>query len=316
MENPLVSVIIITYNQQKYIRAAIDSVLAQNIDFEYELIISDDKSTDNTPEIIKEYATLHSFIVPILSETNLGASKNYMNAVKRARGEFVVVFEGDDYWIDSGKLQKQVNFLRNNSTYFAVSHVDINKDDSGNTYGYSPNDKRIIGKDASIKLYLKAVIFSCMSTMYRNIFRDENVFIKYYNYVTAHRIVADFALRLIFLENGKVKILSDVMSVYRVSGAVQNTTSYNFNTSLVKKLEDHMFVVNVSDKFYNHKYNFLTVKSDAVFHFLLQCLVKKDIKTMARGLKTLPANVILYQILYFPPRFAKALYEKITRKEV
>lgn len=110
----LVSVIMISYNQEKYIRQAIKSVFAQNVNFDIEIIIGDDASQDDTPKIIAELAEQDSRLIPVLRENNFGMNRNFIDIVKRAKGKYLAILEGDDFWLDNNKLQKQVELLEAN----------------------------------------------------------------------------------------------------------------------------------------------------------------------------------------------------------
>lgn len=125
MENkPLVSICCITFNHEPYIRQAIDGFLMQKTNFPIEIIIHDDASTDNTAKIIKEYADNYPDVIfPIYQTKNQYSQgvKPLQNIVwPRARGKYIALCEGDDYWTDSNKLQKQVDFLENNLEYGMV----------------------------------------------------------------------------------------------------------------------------------------------------------------------------------------------------
>lgn len=109
---PIVSVIVITYNQQDTIKQSLDSILNQVIDFSYEVIIGDDASSDRTYEICKEYQNKYPEIVRLFRNTeNKGILNNYYDCVLRANGKYIADCAGDDFWIDNYKLQKQVNIL-------------------------------------------------------------------------------------------------------------------------------------------------------------------------------------------------------------
>ena len=122
---PLVSIFCLTYNHAPYIRQCLDGFLMQKANFAYEVIINDDASTDGTTEIIKEYESKHPEIVkPIYHEENLYSKgeRGFWNkyCLPRAQGEYIALCDGDDYWIDSYKLQKQVEFLEANPEYVLV----------------------------------------------------------------------------------------------------------------------------------------------------------------------------------------------------
>ena len=112
------SVGILTYNQEKYIRQCLDSVLMQKVDFDYEIVVGDDASTDGTQDILRDYAKHYpGKFVLLLGEKNEGISMNYKKVLTACKGEYVALCEGDDYWTDMTKLQKQVDFLENHPDY-------------------------------------------------------------------------------------------------------------------------------------------------------------------------------------------------------
>ena len=126
MENkePIVSICCITYNQEKYISETIEGFLMQKTSFPIEIIIHDDASTDKTAEIIKQYVDKHpDLITPIFQTVN-----QYSKGIKpttnflypKAKGKYIAICEGDDYWTDPYKLQKQVDFLEANEDYGMV----------------------------------------------------------------------------------------------------------------------------------------------------------------------------------------------------
>jgi glycosyltransferase involved in cell wall biosynthesis len=124
--NPLVSVVVATFNQQEYIARCLESILGQHINFEIEIIVGDDHSTDNTMNIIRAYHEKNPVqIKPHQSERNLGLIKNYFTLMTLCKGKYIAQCAGDDYWHDPLKLQKQVNFLEENPD-FGLVHTDFN----------------------------------------------------------------------------------------------------------------------------------------------------------------------------------------------
>ncbi len=110
---PLVSVCTITYNHEKYIVEAIDSFLMQKTNFPFEIVIDDDCSTDDNAKTIRGYADKYPNIIKAnLREKNIGMVANGMENLKRARGEYIALCEGDDYWTDPEKLQTQTDEMR------------------------------------------------------------------------------------------------------------------------------------------------------------------------------------------------------------
>lgn len=127
MNTPLVSICCITYNHAPFIRKCLDGFLMQQTDFTIEILIHDDCSTDGTTEIIKEYAAQYpDLIFPLYEEVNQyqqgKATEIDFYNYRRARGKYIAYCEGDDYWTDSLKLQKQVDFMESNPEYSVCFH--------------------------------------------------------------------------------------------------------------------------------------------------------------------------------------------------
>ena len=108
------SVAVLTYNHEAYIRQCLDSILAQVVDFPYEIVVVDDCSTDSTQDILREYAQAHAQVRLHLNPENQGISRNNNLILSLCQGTYVAMLEGDDYWMDPNKLQRQVDFLNEN----------------------------------------------------------------------------------------------------------------------------------------------------------------------------------------------------------
>lgn len=124
-ESILVSILCITYNQKEYIKSALDGFVHQETDFAFEIIVHDDASTDGTTEIIKEYAEKYPALIrPLYEEENQYSKGNSIAKIMfpEIRGRYVAFCEGDDYWCDVHKLQKQVNIMREHPSAVACVH--------------------------------------------------------------------------------------------------------------------------------------------------------------------------------------------------
>lgn len=145
---PLVSILCDTYNHEKYIAQAIDGFLMQKTNFPFEIIIHDDASTDNTAQIIRAYkAKYPELIFPIYQTINLFSNKEINIwadiTFPKARGKYIALCEGDDYWTDSLKLQKQVDLLNLTNNFSAVFHDAMIVDGNGTeVQQYYPKPKR------------------------------------------------------------------------------------------------------------------------------------------------------------------------------
>ena len=143
------SVCIFTYNHGRFIAQAIESALAQRTSFEFEIIIGEDHSTDNTALLVQEYVKNYpQKIKAIFNPENLGLMKNHVNTVSSAKGDYIALLDGDDYWTDPLKLQKQADFLDQNPEFALCFHDAsiLNADgtiNAGTCCG--PNTPQIVG---------------------------------------------------------------------------------------------------------------------------------------------------------------------------
>lgn len=312
MENDIVvSVALIVYNHEKYLQQAIESILMQKVNFKYEIIVGDDKSTDNSRKIILEYKEKYpDTFVLLFHEKNVGGTRNIYDTFMKARGKYIACLEGDDYWIDNMKLQKQVDFLDNNTDYLGVSHVIEARDNHGKYLSQHPVSPSIVGKDASIELFLNGIYFSAVTTVFRNIFLDETK--DYTIYYKAHKYVGDFTLCLILLDIGKIRILPDVMSVYR-SRSEEGESNYNSIRNGIQQYSDHIQLINVLNDYFNSKYDFskeyLTRSNLIIFNAIRNGKYQSFYNTF----KTIPLNYRLKIYLSLPYHLIKTILSKISK---
>lgn len=123
MKQILVSVIVVTYNHELYIREALQSIVDQKVNFKYEVIVANDASTDGTLKIIHEFEKNYPEIFVVQNnEKNLGILNNVIKLTSLVRGEYFAILDGDDYWSYEYKLQKQIDFLEKNPEYNGAFH--------------------------------------------------------------------------------------------------------------------------------------------------------------------------------------------------
>lgn len=121
INSPDISIAMLAYNHERFIAEAIESVLMQKTSYTYKIIIAEDFSTDNTRKIVLEYQKKYpDKIKLILQEQNVGAGQNNIDLLSNLEGKYIAALEGDDYWTDPLKLQKQVDFLEENEEYGVV----------------------------------------------------------------------------------------------------------------------------------------------------------------------------------------------------
>jgi glycosyltransferase involved in cell wall biosynthesis len=115
---PMISICCITYNHEKFIAEALDSFLMQKTKYPFEIVVGEDKSTDGMLNVLNDYRQRYPNIIKLItSEKNVGANANFFRSIGACKGEFIALCEGDDFWRDDKKLERQVTFLRDNPEY-------------------------------------------------------------------------------------------------------------------------------------------------------------------------------------------------------
>lgn len=228
-QSPLVSVCMITYNQGKYIRTAMESVLNQVCDFEFDVILSNDASTDDSDKLIKEYIQSHpnGFRIKYYYQTrNLGMNPNLGFAYERCKGKYIAICEGDDFWTDPFKLQKQVDFLEVNSR-FAISYHPVNVLYPDGRLERDVRFESLMEKKEST-IYDLATLGNYIHTpsvVFRNLFETLPQSINV-------SPLGDFFLWMLIANKGDIKRNDEVMAVYRFGSGDFSTLS---NQNKVKK---------------------------------------------------------------------------------
>ena len=313
-QTPLVTVLVTTYNQEKYIAQALDSVLAQKTDFPFEIYVSEDCGTDGTRTILQDYARSYPDMIRLnLRDKNVGISRNWYEGLCAARGEYVCTLEGDDWWLDDCKLQKQMNFLREHPDYVAVSHTIRLTDDAGNIYGCEPHDPRILGHDATPQLFLQGVTFSCTACLVKNLFRTPDAARE--RCVTANRSIADFALCMLFLDAGKVFVMDEPLSAYRVAGTDAAHQNYNATRSEVQKYCDFLSAVAACEEYFGDRYSFDTCRMAGTFFPYWDRIHDGGLKEFRAAMKQhLPASTRCRWPVYFTVRSAGLAVAALKRR--
>ena len=143
-QSPLVSIVVITYNQEHCLGKTLDSLLAQQCGFDYEIVVSDDCSKDRTQDVISDYAGRHACVKPFVTPKNLGLVGNYVYAISKCRGSYIAMCDGDDLWNDTSKLQRQVDIMENDpSVGLVYTDVIVNSTVTGEQYvRWCPNPRK------------------------------------------------------------------------------------------------------------------------------------------------------------------------------
>ena len=210
-----VSVICPTYNQGKYLRQGLDSILMQKTDFEIEILIGEDCSPDNTNELLADYEAKYPGRLQVFHrEKNLKQSKNVYDLFMRSKGDYIIILDLDDFWTDEYKLQKQVDFLESHPEYIGTAHDFQLVDEDGVPFEMTGRDiKQFLGKEFTLQDFLEyGFVYQTGTFCYRNIWREDTDWSIIHK---ADETVVDLTINSILLSRQNVFILPDSMSVYR-----------------------------------------------------------------------------------------------------
>lgn len=247
----MISVIVLTYNQEQYISQTLDGILMQIVDEPIEIVIGNDSSSDSTQAICEEYKKRNPNLIRLFyHKKNLGLVQNFIAMVKECRGEYIALCDGDDYWIDEYKLQKQVDILRKEANCVLVhthrtllSDVEINQ----------PALDVSIAESAS-ELFFHPYI--CVPTV---LFRAKVLYDWIDEYAKLSIVqdwrMQDFPLWLYLGTKGIFKYISESTAIYRVlpntlSREINKEKGYRFDKSIIRiKSYFRMYYMNNNESF-------------------------------------------------------------------
>ena len=215
----MVSILCTAYNHEQYIAQTLDSFLEQETDFPFEILVSDDASTDNTAEIIRDYAARYPDVIrPYLMEENIfSQGRNFYTEFffPNCRGKYVCLCEGDDYWTDKSKLRRQVDFLESHPDYSACVHNTLLHYCDG-----SQPDRPLLSHGQDRDLPMEFMISGASQAFHTSSLMSRREVITntqpFYHVAYSHGFT-DQANAIWFRLNGKVRYLDRVMSVYRIN---------------------------------------------------------------------------------------------------
>jgi len=208
------TVMMIAYNHERFIAQALESVLAQRVNFDYEIVVGEDCSTDRTREIIMDFCRRYpDRIVPLLRDRNVGAMRNMMATLAACGGQYLALLDGDDYWTCEDKLQRQVDFLDAHPDYaICCSRVQVVDEMGEGRGGIYPTTAAGL---YTIEDLLRADIMATCSVMYR--WGSVGVIPSW----ILEMKMGDWPLHILVARSGKINLLDDVMAVYRMhSGGI------------------------------------------------------------------------------------------------
>jgi glycosyltransferase involved in cell wall biosynthesis len=263
----VVSVVVLAYNQEKYIERAIRSILSQKVNFKYEIIIGEDCSTDNTRKICLALKDEFPNIINVIcNSSNLGLLKNYISTISCAKGKYIAICAGDDYWIDENKLQTQVSFLDKNSSFsmvFTNAYLEFENEINKREVFSNIEEREYKGDEIILKWTVPA-----SSVVFRNNLIDFSFLLRREYYAE------DLITYLKLNEVGKLMGMSKFSIVYQ-----QHSDSINANPD--NKLYKYVTTISSINQELNFKYN-ETIKKDlsiVYYKYAIHSIKKMSILT-------------------------------------
>ncbi len=261
--SPIVSVHLLTYNHAKFIRQSVESVINQKTDFDFEIIIGDDCSTDGTREIVKELEAQYPTLIKVVSgKTNGGPQPNSIRILENCAGKYMAALEGDDYWIDPLKLQKQVDFMENNpefSVCFTNTRVEFFEGIEEPFFLNQNLVKDVFTLDDLIAE--NEVWFMGTATLF---YKMSAIFpVEPWFYKTKS---GDIPMIMLAARFGKIKYIPEVTAAYRRHAAGASNTDYKDDAVF---LENRIMMYTNLDKDTNFKYHSIFKRNLGHWYYLL-----------------------------------------------
>jgi len=252
-EKPLLSVCVTTYQHVHFIQQCLDSILAQETTFPFEVIIGEDASTDGTRELCQSYAKKYPEKIRLILRSRKDViyingkptgRYNLIETIKATKGKYIAICEGDDYWTAPYKLQKQVDFLESNPDYNICFHNAYLLFENKKNKPLEPFKGDHFFKDTYLEKEIVGKWFMPTASL---VFRKPNAiqFPEWFTTVAG----GDVAMTSIFCNGGKVKYINEKMSVYRKHDG--GITNYLLG---IKLLKDRIYLLALLNNHFNNKY--------------------------------------------------------------
>lgn len=313
-----VSVWCVTYNHEKYIKEALDGFLMQKTNFKFQVVIGDDCSTDKTTEIIQEYVDQYPDLFVFLKrEKNIGARANSLEVRRLLRGEYVALNEGDDYWTDPHKLQKQADYLDAHPECTLCFHpVKVIDQINHGPDTVFPSD--LIGTKFSIADLVERNFIQTNSVMYRWQFHDaEDAALE------SDLVPEDWYSHILHAQFGEVHMLDETMAVYRKHSTSMWSSFESHNARMEVYGLKHLKFFRSVNKLLGHYYHlpllnsmknmFVTLGDQFYTEFYIQRNAEKILKLVSENRDIAP--IALY-FLGWPDSVQHANSAKIIKSEL
>lgn len=272
------SIAILTYNHENYIEKALNSVLNQKIDYEYEIIVGDDFSNDKTREILLKFKEKYPEKIKLIFRSkNIGITSNFIDVLKKCTGEYIALLEGDDYWINDLKLKSQVEYLDKNQEYIGIAHQNI----------VINQEEKIINKPKLFKenvefslkkLEKEGLLYQTASLMFKNIFNCEEDKLNLIKEINEK--IADLTLAIILLKKGNICILNEYMSVYRIDTTEKSSSSsaQAFRNLRLFYIGYYEYLEKLEKILLNNEIELYFLKSSILLGIIINSLKNKELK--------------------------------------
>lgn len=290
MSDIKVSISVLSYKHGPYVRQCLDSLLAQKVNFKYEIVVGEDCSQDGTREILLEYKEKYpDMFTLLLNDENVGAARNNHNIKLHCRGQYIATCESDDFWIDENKLQRQVDFLDAHPEYVGISanYVKVDVDGKNPKIALLPWQ---VGKRYKLRHYLKYGLVGHGSTMvHRNIipYHDE----QYVKLRFSAPTMGDVLTYALLYDFGDI-YMEDAFTLAHRSGAATPTSySYQQKKKALEYTRMYFNIVDALNEYFGGKHDFTALKANRVGAMLRSGLsgnLQIDKKDMKALLKSLP----------------------------
>lgn len=297
--NPKVSVCVMTYNQEDFIAECLDSILSQKCDFDFEVIVGEDCSTDNTRAIVKEYAEKYPNIIkPIFYKVNVGGEENYRTVHNAAKGELIASMDGDDFWYQ-GKLSYQVEFFNKNPDVVQMWHcADIVDNESIKTKTFPSKVAQIL-YPTFINSKDIALSYALVGQRSTQMFRASKYDIK-----LLPDGFLDYHIAFLISLNGKSYYSKKTLGAYRVVPNNSLTTNCNSNRKITVDLLS-ADLMRIAKKYPEYK---VELKSNILVRKLMSKLKGHNLNLLNRHLEKME------EIKASPFLFLKSCYYFILQK--
>ena len=304
MSDIKVSISVLSYKHGPYVRQCLESLLAQKVNFKYEIVVGEDCSQDGTREILLEFKEKYpDMFTLLLNDENQGTARNNHNIKLHCRGQYIATCESDDFWIDENKLQRQVDFLDAHPEYVGIASNYVNVDVN------SKNPKAVlmpwqVNKDYRLKDFLRYGLVSHGSTMtHRNIipYRDE----KYVKLRFSAPTMGDVLTHALLLDYGKIYFEPAFTLAHRSGAATPTSYSYQQKKKALEFTRMYFTIVDSINVYFDGKHDFTPLKANRMGAMLRS--------GMSGNLQIDKADMKLL-LKEMPPKLRRLCYRRAAQK--